>query len=748
MKGKFLALMGILALLVALIPAAAVGAGNPHKDSSPKNDTPNYNRGVKVPLDQADIHNAHPPLGPGKVGDTKTWLALDDTRGIIYLKNYTLRAVGTHVEVWVATNLDFPVEGQNDPRTGTPFTYTDCRNDGVRNVVTDDQVDYLIDQFDNNMYPIESDWWSTLPNRKGNKATLTRLLGFPQNYYRGEGDNVVVLVDNVRDDNWYDEDNQNTFSYIAGFYYSVFDNYFDRTVMSIDSFDWFHRTGADPVHEPTTDPCTSAPARPYLYEGVFAHEYQHLLHHYIDPDETNWVNEGLSDFTEVLVGYADLMRHVDEKGNESHTQSYLGWKQVFEANWNPIPYEAGPENGLTAWGDQGGGEILADYGNAMFFMNYLHSQPDLGKDFFHAWQHNQANGIEGLNDTLADFSTTDFETLFNDDIISALVDGYIDNGASVSGGTAAQFQNAATEATILLNGQANDTVGAPPWGADYIDLGDGSSLASIAFNGDDTKDFPSGTEWLVDGDGYYTNPDNGGDAPENYGDNVDVSMARDVTGHDGEVLSFDHYYDIEVDWDFGFVQVSTDGGQTWQSLACDGTTSAHDPGADPTIVANLPGYSGTAGSADSPVHATCPALPTGTTHIALRLMSDAAVNFDGWHVKNIQLDGADVGTPGSTAGWDNIQYYNPLPLNFGFALVGINGSVDEYGDVTSGTSVQVIRPALGAGNTYDATGGDLSALSGYNGVVAVVWGIPDDETTTLYQPYSLLVNGVERADGQ
>jgi hypothetical protein len=746
MKMKFIAGFGVLVLLLALLPATMVGADKPIRDATPRHDSPDYNRGVALPFDQADIHNAHPPLGPSKIGDTKTWLALDDTRGVIYLKNYTLRAVGTHAEVWVATNLNFPVEGQIDPRTGTPFTYTDCRNDGVRNVVSDEQVTYLIDQFDNNMYPIESDWWSTPPNRKGNKAVLSRLVGFPQSYYRGEGDNVVVLVDNVRDDNWYDEDNQNTLSYIAGFFYSVFDDYFDRTVMSIDAWDWIHRTTDDPLHQPTTDPCTSAPARPNLYEGVFAHEYQHLLHRYTDPDESTWVNEGLSDFTEVFTGYAHLDRHVDEKGYESHTQAFLGWLSVFHPDWNPITYDAGPENGLTAWGDQGGGEILADYGNAMFFMNYLNSQ-GLGKDFFHAWQHNQANGIEGLDDTLAAFGAgTDFGTLFNDDIISALVDGYIDNGASVNGGTAAQFQNDATEATILLNGQANDTAGAPPWGADYIDLGDGSSLTSIAFDGDDEFVFPGGPEWVVDGDGYFTNPDVAG--TDHYDDNQDLSIARSVAGHDGAVLSFDHYYAIELDWDFGFVQVSTDEGATWQSLACDGTTSQHDPGAISRIVANLPGYSGAAGSADVPVHVTCPALPVGSDYITFRLMTDPAVEFDGWHVKNIQLDGADLGTPGSLAGWDNQKFFSPVPLTFGLALVGINGSVDPYGDVTAGTSVQVLRPTLPASNDYTLTAGDLAALASYDKVVAIVSGIPASESSTLYQPYSLLVNGAEKADGQ
>jgi hypothetical protein len=745
MKRKILTVFAILILLIALVPAMTVGADKPIKDASPKHDSPNYNHGVALPFDQADIKNAQPPLGPGKIGDTKTWLALDDTRGVIYLKNYTLRAVGTHVEVWVATNLNFPVEGQNDPRTGTPFTYTDCRNDGVRNVVTDEQVAYLIDQFDNNIYPIEADWWSTLPGRKGNKAVLSKLLGFPQSYYRGEGDNVVVLVDNVRDDNWYDENNQNTFSYIAGFFYSVFDNYFDRTVMSIDAWDWLHRTGDDPLHEPTTDPCTSAPARPNLYEGVFAHEYQHLLHHYIDPDEPSWVNEGLSDFTEVITNYAHLDRHVDEKGYDSHTQAFLGWLSVFHPSWNPIPYDSGPENGLTAWGDQGDGEILADYGNAMFFMNYLYSQPGLGKDFFHAWQHNPANGIDGLNATLADFgSSSTFADLFANNEVSALVDGYLDNGASLSGGTPADFQNTATEATVNFTTEANGTVGAPPWGSDYIDLGPGAGLTSVVFNGDDEFVFPAGPQWVVDGDGYFTNPDVDGGL---YDNNQDLSIARNVSGNDGAILSFDHYYATEPLWDYGFVQVSTDDGQTWTSLACDGTTSDHDPGAISSIVANLPGYTDAAGSAGAPVHATCPALPAGSDYIAFRLMTDPGVQFDGWHVKNIQLNGVDLGTPGDLTGWDNQKFFNPVPLTFDFALVGINGTVDTYGDVTAGTSVQVIRPTLGAGNTYDASS-DLSALSGYDTVVAIVSGIPASEDSTLYQPYSLLVNGVERADGQ
>jgi hypothetical protein len=756
MKAKwFTSLLIVMILFIAVGPVGAAGAGR-IRDVSPEQDSPDLK---PLPFDRADVRNANPPLGPAQIGQTKTWLGIDDFRGVLNIKNYVLRGVGTHVEVWVNPDLRFPNPQMRNPLTSDPndfFTYNDCRNlDPSRITITDAQVQYLIDQFDHNMYPIEADWWSVAPKRDGNKNVLAKQLGAPKSYYKGEGDNIVVLIDNVRDENFYDKDNAGTHSYIAGFYSSQFDNFVDRLVMSVDAWDWIHRTTADPAHNPTTDPCTSSPARPYLYEGVFAHEYQHLLHHYTDADEVNWVNEGLSDFTEVITGYADLSKHVDEKGHEGHTQTYLGWKNVFQPDWNPIPEEAGPENGLTAWGDQGDGEILADYGNAMFFMNYLHSQPGLDKAFFTAWQHNPGNGIDGLNAALtATGSSSDFNSLFEDDLIAALADGFIDNGASVTGGSAGQFSNGATEATVNIDAQANSTHGAPPWGADYIDLGSGGALTSVAFNGDDQFVFPAGPQWVVDGDGYFTNPDNADGLYEN---EQDISIARSVAGHDGQVLSFDHYYAMELGWDFGFVQVSTDGGTSWQSLACTGTTSNHNPSAFAHIVAELPGFTGpsddtavtsTIGTAAAPVHVTCPALPAGTTHLAFRLMTDEAAQFDGWHVKNIQLNGVALGTPGDLTGWDNQAFFNPEELTFGFAVVGINGTVDTFGDVTAGGSVVVIRSTLGSGQEYSLSPSELSSLSGSDRVVALVWGVPGAELSTLYQPYSLLVNGVERADGQ
>ena len=115
--------------------------------------------------------------------------------------------------------------------------------------------------------------------------------------------------------------------------------------MTIDAYDWEHRTGANPpADDPDHPPC------PFLYEGVFAHEYQHLLHSDYDPDQENFINEGMSDFAEFLVGYG--------VANQSHLDAGA----------------SNPENSLTVWGDQGDLEILTDYGQAALFELYMYEQ--------------------------------------------------------------------------------------------------------------------------------------------------------------------------------------------------------------------------------------------------------------------------------------------------------------------------------------------------------------------------------------
>ena len=79
-----------------------------------------------------------------------------------------------------------------------------------------------------------------------------------------------MLIDNVRDENFYDTNNANGYSRTSrGSTRRFYDDLTNRLVMSIDSFDWIHRTGANPPNEPVAGIlCLNATARPFLYEGV------------------------------------------------------------------------------------------------------------------------------------------------------------------------------------------------------------------------------------------------------------------------------------------------------------------------------------------------------------------------------------------------------------------------------------------------------------------------------------------------
>ncbi len=81
---------------------------------------------------------AYDPQRAPEIGDTKLFLAIDDFTQELYVKEYTFRGRGDHIEVWVASDSD-------EVSTGTDFPDGDCRN-GDRTEITDAQVDYLIER--------------------------------------------------------------------------------------------------------------------------------------------------------------------------------------------------------------------------------------------------------------------------------------------------------------------------------------------------------------------------------------------------------------------------------------------------------------------------------------------------------------------------------------------------------------------------------------------------------------------------
>jgi immune inhibitor A len=531
--------------------------------------------------------------------DAKTFLGLDDTSGYFF-DTFYLMAESDNSQIWVQAFLDWPA---GDPR---PTPVVDC-----------DQAAYMMGEFDNNMYPVETNFFGTPDFHDGSFSLLEEWGYVPEGYYDDALGRQIVLVENVEDENYYDP----TYPiYIAGFYSDTLEAYFDRNAMTIDAYDWLNRTGPNGT-------------RPYLYEGVFAHEYQHLLHSDYDGDEENFINEGMSDLAMVLTGYGEAVT-----GHQEPAADF-------------------PENSLTVWGDQGDLEILTDYGQAFLFQYYLMEQ--YGPSFIQALFHNPDNGITGVDSTLAAFNShRDFAEVFHDWSIAMLID------SKKPADSRYQFKDFDFNLNIgtpsAPNLEAFSTPGAPPWGTDYLWItGTPKDLRRLTFNGLPYSTFP--TAWSSDGSVLYSGT----------GDLIDNWAIFETVG--GGSLTFDTKYDFEQYWDFGFVQVSTDGGYTWTSLANASTTDLHDTSAHPTVIANLPGLTGTQATLVNMSY-DLSAYAGQNILVAFRYVTDWATSGAGWYVDNVTVNGTLISDGSSVAPFKDITEIIPVNNDYAVTFVGTKGS--------------------------------------------------------------------------
>ena len=695
------------------------------------------------------------------VGTVKSWLALDDTKGY-YVKSFQLMGVGDHIEIWVAVRKN--ADGSYSQALDYPAGSTGaCRNTvfgGQEITVTDSQVQSFITEFDTNMYPKESAAFSALKGRPGADLQPTfgkpfnEVLGVPADYWAGPADKVVTLVDNVRDANYYDPTTPDGQTYIAGFFSSLYADTFDRNIMNIDSFDWLHRTGATPPDDrPNSTGCASAGVtpRPHSYEGTFAHEYQHLLEHDQDADEVSWINEGLSDWAQTLVGYVDPDNLPTTDAADRHItcfQGYLG--DTF----------GGPENSLTRWSDQGGPEILCDYGAAYSFMEYLHGR--FGGDAFMSALHvEQGNGLEGLQNVMDKFGyrgITAQEVVHQWQAMMAL-DYQIDQGSRLRGGAKRDYTSPTLKSIINFDSkQAYASPGAPTNGADYVRLGDRNGfvtarrLNALTFNGVGSY-APDPLKWTVDNGRLYSGR----------GDDLDQGIARTITVPSDPakaVLSADLTWGTELDWDFAYVQVFDPAKKQWVSLPDReaNTTSQHNDSAAANVVANLPGLSGPSPNPDGDPATTADqqsgtetfdlsAYAGQTIDVAFRYITDPATTGDGYWVDNVKVGDTVVSTGDDLSAWKSLTQARPVPVaGWTVQLVGYgNGEVSYVG------SVPLRYNANRDSWTADVDDTVISDLvgnrAGTTTVAALVTADDPTETATSYPTYTLTANGITQPGG-
>jgi immune inhibitor A len=583
------------------------------------------------------------------------WVTHDDRDGRYRLAAFTLRAVGKYGEVWVANNLNF--------KAGDP------RNSMVE--ITDAQVNYIMNEFDTRMYEKEVSFFAPPAERKGEFGVLPE--------YRDDSGRVVILIDNIKDQSYNDP---NYPSYIAGYFSSTISDLSDRNVMTIDAFDWLNRTGP-------------AARVPYLYEGVFAHEFQHLLHRDTDSAEENFVNEGLSDFAQFLVGYGHSQGHVNFFMNHLR-------------------------NSLTIWGDQSDLQILADYGNAYLFQLYLYDH--FGEQFIRDEFHNLGQGIAGINAALKEAGVNKtFDQVYADFMTAIMVDGKYkgDNNAY-------KF----TSIDLTPNVQASilpDNI-SPAWGTDFKIITPDKKIDHLYFKG---LDFLR-TNWTAAQD-----PVRGAVVWGNMGDLADNFLIKplDLTNVTTPEISFDTSYNIEEQWDFGAVQVSTDNGKTWTSLSNDDTRSDLVEQGHPKIRANLPGFTGSSGGWKTEKF-DLSAYAGKKVLLGFRYLTDWGFNESGWYLSNLRLNDVTIDPMTSTSGFVSLEQATGQYVNYQVQFIATKKSVANDKD----SKVKVIRfpDLLNMSKADQADLRDLVHSSEYDQIIMMTtYAAPEGNNGSVTYDYTV-----------
>ncbi len=169
-----------------------------------------------------------------------------------------------------------------------------------------------------------------------------------------------------------------------------------------------------------------------------------------------------------------------------------------------------------------------------------------------------------------------------------------------------------------------------------------------------------------------------------YGNNVDASLSSpvfDLQSYTGVNLSFRHIWDLEQGFDFGRVEISTDGGSNWTEVAV---------------------YTGTDQTASWQLaQIALPALDgAAQARIRFRLETDDSVQEDGWHLDDILLRGVFSGNnPPSvtiTAPADGAAFDVGESITF----TGIASDVED-GDLSASLAwTSSLDGAIGTGATF------------------------------------------------
>ena len=500
--------------------------------------------------------------------------------------------------------------------------------------ITQQQVNYLGDELKNQILRVDEEHFGDL----GAAASGS--------------DALVTLVYNVQDEAYYDcEQDSYTAGYFAPEYLSG--DSLGMNVMVIDALDWANRIG-----DPTTAPWSDGNAendRPELYEGVVAHELEHMLMNYSDPGELSWVDEGLADMAAFLNDY-DM------------TGSHLTYQQVFHRETSLTRWGGGLENYgasfsyfLYLWeraGGNGGGKLAPDLkydggqtGDRLIKLIFAEEADGMEgvQNAIDTWNAGPGANLESAAELFKDWAVT----MYLDDEKSPLFDlKNIDLGPGSDGWTVdlanevfwdgrGSYKGALPDSKFdrLKNRPASSAL---PFGVSYEKLRNPGPRVSLSFQGEPFAQVAphSGADhWWA---GYQSQSDH--------------VLGLDTPVAAGDKVSFWNWHFIEEGWDYGFVEALVGG--EWKTVPVTDASGAvvstdDDPHGGNTEGNGITGTSGGEYFVDEPTYQQYSiTVPAGATDVRWRYSTDAAYLDTGWFIDDVTVTKGGVTTPAAVSSPD------------------------------------------------------------------------------------------------
>ena len=307
----------------------------------------------------------------------------------------------------------------------------------------------------------------------------------------------------------------------VGGYYSSSDEY----PLSVNRFSnqrevIYINTGSIPVDSPG-------------YLQVLAHELQHAVHWNADPSEETWVNEGLSELSITIAGF-----------DQSSFQRFLRSPPTSLVHWPLSPLGS-----------------IANYGAASLFMHYLfdhYGDVNNVKQLLEAPE----DGISGINAYLAN---SGYDASFRDLLRDWAVANFLDENQGPYGYPELDVK---TRVHRVISDFSELTSQIPQYAVEYLELDSFDEPLELRFRAPvETKLLPA----EVDSRGCWWG---------NSGDSISSTLTRpvDLTGLEGVTLNYQVWFELEEDWDYGYLEVSVDNGKTWDILDTPNTTAENPIG--------------------------------------------------------------------------------------------------------------------------------------------------------------------------